>query len=85
MFLMARLIIGVGSSLSFILGSLIRVFLDTVGLIKTYAAAASLPNDRSKAISITSGGLAIGTIIGPSNVFRFKCIFLFLEKSYFFT
>uniref|UniRef100_A0AC35TVN6 MFS domain-containing protein n=1 Tax=Rhabditophanes sp. KR3021 TaxID=114890 RepID=A0AC35TVN6_9BILA len=50
--LVSRLITGVGTS--------------SVSLLRSYAATASLDKDRSKAVSLISGGMAFGIIMGPS-------------------
>lgn len=42
--------------------------------MRSYAAAASILTDRSRAISVATSGVAIGTIMGPSKfVYFFTC------------
>lgn len=42
------------------------IILANIGLIKTFCASASTLKDRSRAIAIGTGGLALGLAIGPS-------------------
>ena len=37
-----------------------------VGLLKSFAAAASVNKDRSRATAFATGGVALGTTLGPS-------------------
>ncbi|KAI1723609.1 major facilitator superfamily domain-containing protein [Ditylenchus destructor] len=58
--LIARFICGVGDS--------------AIAFLKAYAASASSPMDRSKAIAFVTGGVALGTVFGPAFQVMFSWI-----------
>ncbi|KAL3073170.1 hypothetical protein niasHT_035446 [Heterodera trifolii] len=59
-----------------------------VGLLKSFASAASLPEDRTKATAYITGGVALGVILGPAlqMVFTFigdgVLLFEFSDRSF---
>lgn len=88
--MIARFITGSGTGLIrffFVFFFLIIVcsssFAGNAALFRTYAASASTIEDRSRAISCVTGGIAIGTMIGPGKIdfSSFRRLKLFLVSS----
>lgn len=63
--LVARVFVGIGECEYRILYLLIVYVLASLSLMQSYASTASLEKDRSRAIAINTGGLALGICIGP--------------------